>query len=401
MLLMRFKFLHRLLLVTIITSPLSLVAQIDDIYDVRESAPSSIYVPFRPEFKTRNFENSRYSTAQERYRRDTLRQSRNSLSISGGVTGSLTAMNEAWIDASGGDNTIGITAAFDLEHKYTYKLFAITNKISARFGYNRIGVEITDDDGAVEDVPTWFKNQDEITLTTNPSIKISDNWSYGLTGTFRSQFASGYVSRTQQESKQLKSSFMSPGYLDISGGMTYNLSSEKWPFKFTLSPIAMSAIYVTNDRVIDNILYQYSDHIEDNYKYSEPYGIDPYLHSKYEGGFSLQVDFQRYLDKRKIVELTTQVYSFYGWITELTQENIYGDYDRYQSALESWSSDQTGVKPTLSIRPTVRWESTLKVKATDYFSTTITYKLYYNRSMDNNLQMQTYVDVGVIYTFKS
>ncbi len=159
---------------------------------------------------------------------------------------------------------------------------------------------------------------------------------------------------------------------------------------------------VTNDEVKQNILYQYSEHIKDNYKYSEPYGVDPLLTSKYEGGSSLQIDFEKYLDKRKVVQYITQIYTFYGWITELAAENKYTDYDAYLNALDVWSdNNQVGVKPTLSNHPVIRWENSIKIKATEYLSTQVDFKLYYNRAIDRAVQTYTYVDIGLTYTFKN
>ncbi len=387
-----------IILLTIITNYSVAFGQMDDIYNVPVEQRMVI-----PMGSVRSSEVNRgyNSLARAKFLRDSLRQARNTLSLSGGVAGSLSSMNDPWIEASGGDNTIAITASFDLEHKFSYKRFEITNKIATRFGYNRINIEVTDDEGNTTEEPAWFKNIDEITLSSAPSIKITDNWSYGATASFRSQFAGGYVSRSQQEDIHLKSSFLSPGYLDISGGMIYNITNEKFPIKFTFSPLAMSAIYVTNSDVMQNTLYQYKEHIDDNYKYSEPYSVDPLLTSKYEGGSSLQIDFQRYLDKREMIEFTTMIYSFYGWITELTAKNVYYDYDEYETAIEEWNSTNDGVKPSLSTLPTVRWENTLKINATRLLATTINFKLYYNRSIDRKVQTQTLLDVGLIYTFKN
>ncbi|MFR9649285.1 MAG: DUF3078 domain-containing protein [Rikenellaceae bacterium] len=399
---MSFRLKEIAIFVIMVVVPLMGYAQIDDIYDAPIINRHGVAIPMSQVRGTSRLESNRYhSAARAQYLRDSTRKARNTLTIASSLKGTVTAMNDPWIDASGGDNTVALTATFSLEHKYSYNKFEITNKISTKFGYNRIDIEVTNDDGETNDVPTWFKNQDEITLSTAPSIKITDSWSYGITGTFRSQFAYGYVSRSQQERTQLKSSFMAPGYLDISGGMTYNLSSENWPFKFTLSPLSMSAIYVTNEEVKQNILYQYEEHIEDNYKYSEVYGVDPLLNSEYEGGSSLQVDFTRYLDKKKVVEYTSMLYLFYGWMTQATSENKYRNYDDYEDALEVWSDTQTGIKPTLSILPAVRWENTIKIKATEYLSTQIDFKLYYNRSIERELQTYTYLDVGLTYTFKN
>ncbi len=46
---------------------------------------------------------------------------------------------------------------------------------------------------------------------------------------FRSQFVNGYKSRTEQKEEHLKSKFMTPGYLDISLGITYKSPKSQIP----------------------------------------------------------------------------------------------------------------------------------------------------------------------------
>ncbi|MFR9520255.1 MAG: DUF3078 domain-containing protein, partial [Rikenellaceae bacterium] len=92
---------------------------------------------------------------------------------------------------------------------------------------------------------------------------------------------------------------------------------------------------------------------------------------------------------------------FYGWMTQLSYKNIVGDYDAYQEALTEWNGSQDGVKPMLGIRPTLRWENTISIPATDILSTTIKFQLYYNKAQSLDIQTQTYLSVGLAYTFKN
>ncbi len=387
----------RVILLALCALPTVAWAQIDDIY---EDPVANEKIDATLDIKDATVRSEYHSHARARAEYLARRKERNTLSISGGIQGSSTSLNDAWIETSGGDNTIAILGSFDLDHKFTYEDFSLTSKILARFGYNRIMVDGTDDDGNANSTPIWFKYQDEIFLSTAPSIKLSNIWSYGASVTFRSQFANGYVSRTQQESIHLKSKFLAPGYLDISGGMTYSLPSEKWPFKFTLSPLAMSATYVSSEAVRLNYLNEFGEHIGSEV-YSEPYGVSPYVSSRYEGGSAIQVDFQRYLDKQQMVEYITSVYSFYGWITQVGSKNSYRKYDEYTAALDIWNDDQSTLKPTLSVHPTLRWDNTLKINAMKYLATTINFRMYYSRTQNIGLQCQTLVNVGVVYTFKN
>ena len=82
------------------------------------------------------------------------------------------------------------------------------------------GNKIMDSEGV------WFKNQDEFVIWVNPAFEMAKNWTYGSILQFRSQFVNGYKSRSEQEKKHLKSKFMTPGYLDISLGITYKAPKE-------------------------------------------------------------------------------------------------------------------------------------------------------------------------------
>ncbi len=342
-----------------------------------------------------------YSRNQYRYERAQIRKERNNLEISGGLQGSLTNLNEPWIETSGGDNTVTLLSTLYLKHIFTKDLFSLQTTMSAKFGYYRMMLETELDDGDIESNPVWYKNQDEFQMEVTPSIKISKNWSYGASVKFRTQFAKGYVSSASQEGYNLKSDFMSPGYLDISGGMIYNCPSEKYPVTVTVSPVAMSAVYVTNSEVKENAQYAYKDPEVTTESYVKPYGVDPYSSSKYEGGSSIQIDFDRKFGKNDFLRYTTTIYSFYGWMTQVSQKNIYGDVDEYEAALEEWEVDKDEIEPMLSIHPTVRWENKLQIQASKLLSTTLNFQIYYNRAQCTKVQTQTLLSVGLAYTFKN
>ena len=104
----------------------------------------------------------------------------------------------------------------------------------------------------------------------------------------------------------------------------------------------------------------------------------------YEGGSSVQIDFDRTFGKKEIFRYRTTLYSFYGWINELSQ--------------------QSGANKALGfehIAPTVRWENTIDIKATKYFSTQFYLQLYYNKAQCAALQTQMVLGVGLSYTFKN
>ncbi len=370
--------------------------------DKVETKPEKI--SFRDTMKRADTSTEYFSLARYKAERAAIRKERNTLEITGGVMGSLTQYNDPWVDVSGGDNSIATVANVYLKHLFTKGRFSLETKFEGKFGYNRMKVEITSTDENGNEIidrnGVWFKNQDEFYLSVAPSWKMSKNWAYGASVKFRSQFARGYVSRTEQEHKDLKSAFMTPGYLDLSVGLKYESPLEKWPFKVDLSPIALSATYATNDWIRRE---QFDDE-GNRIKKAFAYGIeDPDKNSKYEGGSSIQIDFDRTFGKTGYLRYRTTFYSFWGWITNAGLDNKIRDYGAYREALKEWEANDGNIKtkPTLPIHPTVRWENTIEIKATKLLTTTISFQLYYNRAQSTHIQTKTLLSVGLSYTFKN
>ena len=218
----------------------------------------------------------------------------------------------------------------------------------------------------------------------------SDNWSYGSILNFRSQFVNGYKSRTEQKEEHLKSKFMTPAYLDISLGITYKSPKAKFPIVVNISPIALNATFAENDLIRKTNGFNYG--IE-----------DPDKTSKYEGGSSIQIDFDRTFGKTGFLRYRTTLYSFYGWITDIGQKNKISDYSEYRIAYDDWVEKGSDIKtkPRLPIHPIVRWENTIDIKATKYLSTSLSFQLYYNRAQNVDVQTRTLLQVGLTYTFKN
>ena len=106
---------------------------------------------------------------------------------------------------------------------------------------------------------------------------------------------------------------------------------------------------------------------------------------RYEGGSSIQIDFDKTFGQKGIFRYRTTLYSFYGWINQVSQQN---------------KSKTNGVQYE-SIAPTVRWENTIDIKATKYISTQVYFQLYYNKAQNTKIQTQTVLGVGLAYTFKN
>ncbi len=335
-----------------------------------------------------------FSLPRYRAERAAIRKERNYLEFSGGLQGTLTSHNDPWISVSGGDNAIAVAANLSMKHTFEKGDFFIETKAKALFGYNRMKVEtaVTDAEGntSTDSDGIWFKNQDEFELSTAPSFRMVHNWSYGLIIKFRSQFARGYISRTEQETDDMKSAFMTPAYLDVSLGFTYTSPNAKVPFVVNLSPIAMNATYARSPQIRKVNGFSYG--IE-----------DPDMRHKYEGGSSIQIDFDRTFGKTGFLRYRTMVYAFYGWITDIDQANKVRGYHDYLAAHDSWSASGGDIKtkPRLPIHPVVRWTNTIDIKATKYLSTTFNFELYYNRAQNLDVQTKMMLSVGLSYTFKN
>ena len=363
----------------VVSVPASAQISIDEVNAEQQS------VTFQDKLKSTPVDIDYFSLARYKAERAAIRKERNYLEFGGGLQGALTSYNDPWISVSGGDNSIALVATFNLKHIFTKDLFTIETKFNAKLGYNRMKVTVDDNEEGI-----WFKNQDEFEISTAPSFKMTKNWSYGVIAKFRSQFVNGYKSRTEQEEKDLKSKFMTPAYLDISLGITYKSPKEKFPITVNMSPLALNATFAESDLIR-----------KDN---GFAYGIeDPDKTSKYEGGSSVQIDFDRTFGKTGYLRYRTMLYGFYGWITDIGQKNKISDYSKYLAAFEEWNAGDKDIKnkPRLPIHPIVRWTNTIDIKATKFLTTTLSFELYYNRAQNVDVQTKTLLSVGLTYTFKN
>ena len=369
--------------------PASAQISIDEVNAEQQS------VTFQDKLKSTSVDVDYFNLARYKAERAAIRKERNYLEFGGGLQGALTSYNDPGIATSGGDNSIAWVATFNLKHIFTKDLFTIETKFNAKLGYNRMKVTVDDKEEGI-----WFKNQDEFEISTAPSFKMTKNWSYGVIAKFRSQFVNGYKSRTEQEEADLKSKFMTPAYLDISLGITYKSPEKKFPITVNMSPLAMNATFAENDWIRKRQVDKDGNEIKPAY----PYGIeDPDRTSKYEGGSSVQIDFDRTFGKTGYLRYRTMLYGFYGWISDIGQRNKISDYSKYLEAFEKWNAGDKNIKdkPRLPIHPIVRWTNTIDIKATKFLSTTLSFELYYNRAQNVDVQTKTLLSVGLTYTFKN
>ena len=354
-----------------ISTPAAAQLTIDD------TATSKTEAQFKDEIREVDKVETDYTNeARLRAERAIIRNERNYLEVSAALNGTVTSFNDPWLDTKGGDNTIAAVATAHLLHNFKKGDFVLETVFDAKLGYNRMKIETNADTG--EESGVWFKNQDEFSIQTSPAWQFSKSWSFGSILKFRTQFANGYKSRSAQDKEDRLSSFMAPGYLDVSVGLTYTCPHEKFPIKINMSPLAMSSTYVDSQWV-----RYYFDAKDDEGKQlftGKAYGVPVDKTSLYEGGSSVQIDFDRTFGKNGVVRYRTTLYSFYGWISNLGNAH---------------NENYTKVDPT------VRWEHTIDIKATKYLTTNFYFQMFYNKAQCTRVQTQMMLSVGLSYTFKN
>lgn len=306
--------------------------------------------------KQTRLENDYFSLARYKADRRALIKERNTIEFKASLHASQTQY-ENW--SAGGDNTFASRAEMSFAHKFKKGGYTLDYKLSARYGFNIIPVET---DGSKD--AKLFKNEDEWVVKVQNLYIMHKNWSYSALVNVRSQFTTGYKSRTD---KTKKTNFFAPGYIDLSLGLDYK--HPKQPLNVTLSPISGSAIVVMDESLARTGLGGVpADRFDDAGNL-----ILRHKHSKWELGSSVQVKYDKTFGKRDTFRYQTNLFSFCGW------SNV----------------------------PTVRWENTFDIKATKLLSTTFYIQLYYDKEdilagdTRAKLQAKYSLSVGLSYTFKN
>ena len=359
-----------------------------------ESATPQEQVTFANEVKTEKDAPAFKSEAQIKAEKAAARKERNTIEFNATLNGSLAHFNDKWLSVNGNTNSLTGIGNILFTHTYTKGKFTIGTKVTGKLGY---AYNFTSN----EDSSTVSKSQDEWFIQTSPAYVISKSWNVGGTLSMRSQFANGWNS-TDKAVRKLTSTGFAPAYLIASIGVTYVCPNAKFPIKINIAPLSMNATFVTNQTVRD---FYYADKFgagTDSSTLTLEQQNTPYVYGltlrnknqRYEGGSSIQVDFDKTFGKKGIFRYRTTLYSFYGWINQVAQ----------QSDSKKWNADPANAGNPLqyeSIAPTVRWENTIDIKATKYFSTQFYFQLYYNKAQNKSVQTQTVLGVGFAYTFKN
>lgn len=129
----------------------------------------------------------------------------------------------------GGNNNLNIL----LNLAYDVKLnpaFHPKLLFEASFRY-KLGLNSAPDDS----LRNYSISEDLLQINSTLGIKAAKRWYYSVTGQFKTQILRSYATNTTN----LKSTFLSPGELNIGLGMTYNYANKKKTFTFdaSISPL--------------------------------------------------------------------------------------------------------------------------------------------------------------------
>lgn len=353
-------------------------------------------VQFNEKLKTMDASTLYYNEAAARAERQRIRKERNYLEVNLNLQGTMTSYNNAWTDSRGGDNAMTVLGTFMLKHTFAKGDFKIATDASAKYGYNRIKVDT--EDGERDGI--WFKNIDEFWAQTQPSYKVSKNWATSATLKLRSQFSNTYLSRTAQTKDDVISSLFTPGYLDISVGLTYTCPKPKLPFVISLNPLSTSGTWVTNSKV--------RHYYEDIKKVTTWFGVDIDKKSLFTGGSSVNVKFVRKWGKGDWLTYDTNLYCYYGWITNVGRSSKIKAYDNYLKDMAAWeaagsidANKPAEVPAMLRLHPTIEWRNTVTFRASKYISTNVFFQLNYDKAQNTSVQLYSMLTLGLTYTFKN
>ncbi len=356
-----------------------------------ESATPQEQVSFANEVKTEKEAPAFKNEAQIKAEKAAIRKERNTIEFNATLNASLSHFNGYWRKVNGNTNSLNGVGNILFTHQYKKGKFVLDNKITGKLGYTYNFLPESEGSSSVT------KSQDEWFISAAPAYTLSKNWNVGGSVSLRSQFANGY-----NGDGKLTSMGFAPAYLTLAAGFTYVCPNKKFPIKINVSPISMNATYVTSEKVREHFYAEKFGAETDKStltldQQNTPYAYGLTLHNgvqRYEGGSSIQIDFDKTFGKKGVFRYRTTLYSFYGWINQASQ----------QSASKKWNADPANAGNPLSyesIAPTVRWENTIDIKATKYFSTQLYFQLYYNKAQNKHVQTQTVLGVGLAYTFKN
>lgn len=261
-----------------------------------------------------------------------LRKERNTVEFNASLETSLQQF-ENWT-GSGSNNFYALANLF-FRHQYQKEKLSIDYRVDATYGMNFID-------------EAFFKNKDEFKISWQLGWTMHNSWSYSASANIRSQFTTGYKSRTE---RIVVSDFMSPGYFDLAGGFTYSRVGS--PFKITLSPVGGNIVTVLDNRLSEE----------------GAYGVKAGEKVSGKLGYSADIYFDRAFGRKEWMRYRSNLYAFMPY-TEIDN-------------------------------PTIRWENTLEFRLTRFISTKLYGQLYYRKEDSSSIQYQYSFMIGLKYVFRN
>lgn len=222
--------MHKFLLILSLFASLGASAQFNQRLTnaAKELTADSAAMSIKTNTKT-DFNFTLYSDAYDKYVRREIFKQRNKLKVRSGLNVTQVSYDN-W--SSGGNNNFSARAYADLEHNYDDGKFSVKSTLGTAFT-----MTMSEADKKLQ------KSEDYLNITTTPSWKIGKHFQFSGNATLRTQWANSF-----RQDSILISSFMAPGNLNLSLGITYKPSSN---LEIYLSPVAGSFQMVLNKKLAD------------------------------------------------------------------------------------------------------------------------------------------------------
>lgn len=198
--------------------------------------------------------------------------------------------------------SLSITSAASLFSNYKKGKFSWKNNLDLAYAFVH-----TTDDGT-------RKTDDKIDLYSKATHDISKQWSLGIVGNFRTQFADGFdYDYLEKELHRRTSDFMAPGIFVLAPGFDWRPSEY---FSIFLSPVSLRLIMVTNDPksyYFQNGAIPDSLGAEDEFEtpLSVLYGVDPAKKLRTEMGGYASINFSKEIAKNIAFKSKLDLFSNY------------------------------------------------------------------------------------------
>ena len=232
-----------------------------------------------------------------------------------------------------------------------------------------------------------------------PKLALNKKWSYTALFKFKSQFSKSYLSRTHQTDDDVITGFLAPGNLDFSLGMDFTSANAKFPIKVSLFPLSGNGVIAKNSLV--ERYYRNKDAVS-------WFGVDIDKNFLFTGGSSIKLEFKRSWGKNNWFTYDTNLYCYYGWITNVSSLGKIRNYRDYLTELEEWEAagSPEGLAPVSvprheMLHPTIDWRNSVRIRASKYMETELTVNMYYDKAQNLDVMLKSFLSLGLTYTFKN